>query len=201
MKGMMAISIIILLTVGCSSSNRSIDDLYEWLNDEGNGLLVSKSIGDVEFEVKYLPPSILAFREMDGPGTQEALDSLTQFYSNQESFILTIKSSSSERDIVYRDVQDHQDYNQRINDLSFNLRNLIILKTTSGEFTPSLYHYERSYSLNKSNSIILVFADDGRGIVKSDTLDLVIQDEIFNTGINHFVFRRGDIQRIPRLDI
>ncbi|SNT14378.1 hypothetical protein SAMN05421640_2493 [Ekhidna lutea] len=200
MKSILKLFAFSVIALSCTG-RYDVNDLHVWINDEENGLIKERIIDDLKLTVKYLPPEVLAIKELDVEFEKAAFDSLVQVYSNQESFLISFESRLENKDVVYKNVSDKEDYNRRIEQLSFRIGELISLKTSNDKISPSLFHYERAYGTSKVNSVFLVFTDKSKKLLSAEKLDIVFVDEIFKTGISHFVFKRSDIQKIPSLNV
>lgn len=193
---------MVSLLHGCSFNEpRTISDLYKWLSLAENGLVKTNEVNDVKMTVKYIPSIIQAYQEVSKNTTHADFDSLISFYDKQLCFVLNFESRIEGKDIKYRGISGEQDYNERINDLSFNIGELITLKTQGTDYNPTLFHFERSFGSSKSNNVVIVFAERELFKSKGEKLDFVFVDEIFKTGINHFVFNRSSIESVPTENI
>lgn len=189
---------------GCEHRIQSEGELHHWLNDETHGLIRSKTINDFTLTIKYLPKEYLILKELKSVSSsnQYLIDSLAKQYENALAFLMTIKLDEGERDIMYEGVSNYIDYKQRVIDLNFDMGEYVYLKTPTGKCRPILSTLENSYSLVGHRSIYLLFGDcDAISTPQNqDTLDLVFEDEIFETGINHFLFKKEDLQNIPSIN-
>jgi hypothetical protein len=179
-------------------------DYFKWINNEDNGLVKSKYVNDVKISVKYLPPAYLAYEELSGNpyASKKVKDSLINYYSKSKAFLLTIGTDERKvkgMDIMYKDISDYNEYRTRSEFMNFEMDELISLNTHSSSFKPVLNTMENTYSTTNSRSIFLVF--NGEELAKefdhSESVDLVFNDDIFQTGVNHFVFEKKSLESIP----
>jgi hypothetical protein len=192
---------LLLLVLSCRQNrDTQVRDLYRWLNDVDNGLTKTKIIDDVQITVKYLPAQLQAYRELEGKESKFLFDSLVSGYSNQKTFIMSFKSIFDDKNIVYKDVSDKKDYDQRIMDLSFNMGRKLKITACGSDLGPTLFHYEPSYGSNKTINVYVVFAGE-KVMSCMEPLDIEYYDNVFNTGISHFTFKQEDIDRIPEIKI
>jgi hypothetical protein len=155
-----------------------------------------------------MPASLLAYKEMLTQGSKKDIKVYNTLFSNyQESytFILTILpvSEKPQSDIMYYDIQEEETYKSRFRNLNFNLKELFSLKIGDELVHPDLYTFENTYSLSKGRSIFLVFNKHNfkNKPGAMDKADLIFNDEVFRTGINHFVFDFQKLQSIPEIDL
>lgn len=194
---------------GCQESIKTIDhvdDLYRWINNPKNGLVKTKSISGIKLSVKYLPAELLACREFKDENNVIASqkDSVLALYKNNLTFLLTIASDerkAPETNVMYRGIRNYEELTERAVRMNFSMQDYITLKINEKEYKPILSTMENVYELSKERSIYLVFAPDkdDKNFEKVEKLDFVFSDEMFNTGINHFIFQKKNIDAIPRL--
>ena len=191
---------------GCGQGHiDSEKDLYAWMNNEDNGLVKTKYINGIKLTVKYLPPAYLAYKEwvtteMENSHYQELL----KIYENSRTFLLTIGPDDRKvegADVMFYNVLNEKDYKQRVQDLNFDIGKYISLNIKDQPMAPRLHTLENTYGLGKHRNIYLVFADDGAdgSLLTAEKLDFKFSDEIFLTGISHFVFNKQDLDGLPEL--
>jgi len=208
-RSILFFTVSVILTVGCASQHQpmSANEYQLWMNDENSGLIKKKYVNGVEIIVKYLSPEYLAFREIsnDQTLTVEDKDSIISQYSNSLNFVLTLgpdDRKSEGQDIMYRDVSDYIEYKSRVKALNFDIEQSVKIRTDSVEFLPVLSAMENIYSLDTKRNIILAFVPDvgnEDSFFNSDKLGFVYDDQLFNLGVNHFVFKRSDMMQIPTI--
>lgn len=83
--------------------------------------------------------------------------------------------------------------------MNFDMNEYVSIKTPTQEYRPVLTSMENTYSLKGQRNIYMVFTDDTAEaeLMKAPELDFVFNDEIFQTGVNHFVFNQDDLQSMP----
>ncbi|MDB5274749.1 MAG: hypothetical protein JWO58_3116 [Chitinophagaceae bacterium] len=182
---------------------------YTWLNDPDNGLVQEKRINGLVFSVKYMPPEFLAYQDLKNSGnyTQKQKDSVIASYSSTMTFLLSVNpdekdSSNSIRDVMYLGVENMEDYQQRSMMMNFEMNQYLELKTSdSSIYSPVLVNMENTYSLSKGRSFTCVFSPlkNNEEFKNSKQFDFVWDDEIFDSGRNHFVFDPHNIFSSPSL--
>ncbi|WP_303423487.1 hypothetical protein [Tamlana sp. 2_MG-2023] len=153
--------------------------------------------------MKYLPPEYLALNEYkkDAGNGDKTVNDYLELFNKSRTFLLTITHDDENVDASKYGVTNMSDYSQRIKDLSFNIKESLVLKTDSGEkYNPVLTTMENLYEIGNKKSIYIVFSDDYKNVLKSEKLDIVFQDTFLDTGITHFVFKRNKIDNLPHLN-
>jgi hypothetical protein len=182
-----------LLTLGLLGSGpprkMELQEYLRWLNDPQNGLTVQKSINGLELKMKYLAPEYLAQLDEKKEGKRFGAaqrDSLIRNYRQHLTFALTLAPGpETGGDVISNGIFSQAEFTQRVNRLNFGMHDLLKLKTSQGEWPPVLASLENTYGLTGYRTILLVFPATGND---AGPLDVVFRDELFGTGISHFVF-------------
>lgn len=189
-----------LILSGCSKGFSNEKDLYSWMNNKKNGLVKVKEINGIKLTVKYLPSQYLAYKELKNTGAKhQNIDSLNKWYENTHSFILNIgliEEAAADVDIMKLGVSNYEEYREKFMTMNFDMGQYISLKINNKEFSPVLANLENVYGLAGDRNINLVFPKDD---LPAEEIDLIFNDEIFNTGITHFTFKPKDAESLPPL--
>ena len=213
-KGKLKYVGLLLLVVALSCKNHvvqvhNIEDYLSWINDVENGLVKTKYVNGLKITLKYLSPDYLAYKDRNSGSeyTPEAIDSLVNYYSKSITFMMNIKPDDREKtgtDIMYREIKNYKEYAERTLAMNFDMENYVSLKTGHQEYKPVLSAMENIYGLTTSRNILFVFApteeEQKDDFYQSQELDFVYEDELFDLGINHFVFSRNDIKKTLQLN-
>jgi len=203
LKGLRNSTILFLaLFISCNATIDTEKELLKWLSKPSNGFVKKSSANGFVLSMKYLPPEYLAlneYRKDDGNGNKSFNDYLASF-DKSRTFLLTIIHDDENVDASKYGVSNLSDYSKRIKDLSFNIKESLLLKTSSGNaYNPVLTTMENLYEIGNKKSIYIVFSDENEDILNSEKLDVVFQDTFLDTGITHFVFESKKIDNLPNL--
>lgn len=192
---------------GCQENMQTIDkadDFYRWLNNPANGLLKTRYIAGIRLTVKHLPAQYLAYRELkdEEAVTASYKDSVLALYKNNLTFLLTIAPDERKLpdvDIMSLGIRDYNEFKARAARMNFGMKEYVSLKIAARKYQPVLSTLENVYGLSKHRNIYIVFnpGEDPEGFKNAEKLDFVFNDEIFNTGISHFIFHKTNIDGIP----
>ena len=204
MKRVLQISglICVLFCFSCSTTVDSEQELLQWLNKKDQGFVKKTKANGFVMTMKYLPPEYLAINEMgkDEENGRQSIEEYLKEFKNSRTFLLTIQHDDENVDAGTYGVRNLQEYNQRIQALSFGLKQAIQLKTDSGKkYEPVLTTMENLYEIGNKKSIYIVFSGEHQEIFTSEKLDIVFQDTYLDTGISHFVFQKKNIDQLPTL--
>lgn len=199
---------LLFVQVGCVQNECSVTEFHQYINDPDNGLIKTRTASGFQFSVKFLPPEYVAYNNIKSTGNynQNDYDSLTMMFSKNLTFLLTIgpdKSVGNKFDIMYIGINTTEEYNQRVHQLNFDIKEYITIDVDGNKYKPVLTKLENTYGLSTERKINLVFApyETENEFLKADEIDLIFNDEIFGTGINHFKFLSSEINSIPKITI
>lgn len=199
------LSILIPILLSCGRNEiSSYEEYVKWLNDEENGLVMNKKVDGITIKLKYMPSDYLAYQDLSGEKSinKSAIDSIVSGYQKSLTFLMTlgVDGKMKKGDIMYQDISNYEEYKQKLYAMNFEVEQLTILTLGDKKYKPVLSSLENVYGLTDSRNITLVFVPDTeneKSFYTSDKVLLSYDDEIFNTGINHFTFNREDINNTP----
>lgn len=204
MKNKYLVILLFFALNSCTPDKLEYGDYVQYLLDEENGLIQTKSFGGLKISVKYLPVDYQVYNELKAGNenvSKEVVDSLKNTYKNSFSFLMTLAPAEGESfDVTKVGVTNYEEFSQRITDMSFNMGGMIKLISGEEEIYPEIAQAERLYGLRNSVDILLVFNADNTKI-NNESVELMYSDEIFNTGISKYKFKLKDINSIPELAI
>ena len=202
--GVLSITLVMLLNACGQTTISSYDDYLQWLNDVENGLVVNKEVNGITLKVKHLPAHYLAYQDLSNKPfiKKEVADSIINKYSKSLTFLVTIgvDGQIKKGDVMYQGVRDYEAYKERLYAMNFDIEEDISITMDGLTYQPVLSHLENGYGLTDSRNIMVVFVPHTKEeavFYASQDIQFTYDDEIFNTGINHFQFNRSDINRVP----
>ena len=203
-----SILVVFALLSACTGNNiRNYDDYINWLANKENGLLLTKTIGGLDLTASYLPSDFLVYQdiEVDDMNKPGRIDSLKDLYKKGITIKLSFTPHDKDEpgDLMYSNVQNYGEYRDKILNITFDIERLIKLKTGNKEYKPVLTSFEDTYGLKPGRDVICVFVPANKNedeFYRSEKLDFVFTDEIFNSGINHFVFNRKAINNSESIE-
>lgn len=199
---------LLLFISACSQKKPvSYEEYMGWMGIPENGMVKSHSVNGLEIKVKFLPAEYLAYQELKNEKIilPAKRDSLLAFYSRSLTFLMVIgpdEAKKTEGDVMMKGVKSYEEFAQKAMTMNFDMSQYVTLKTKEGEFKPVLSNMENVYGLSKSRNILFVFAPielKDTAFLHSNEYDFVYEDQLFQIGINHFVFKKGDIDNRPLL--
>jgi hypothetical protein len=201
------IGLIVLIFAGCVARTRDHVDLgflEGYTRKAENGLTRARTVNGIRTTVSLIPPAIGALRELKGATDScgPGLAQLIALHDDQLSFVLNLAADGehAQGDVMYAGVNDAESYKRQAFNLNFSWDQYVELRCGDQRYVPVLSTLENTYGLTQDRNVILVFAPplaSDSAFYASETLDLVVHDEWFGTGSQHFKFQRADLQKVP----
>lgn len=183
-----------IVNFSCSKKELHSSDYIKFVEDESNGLRVSKNIGGVDYMVQYKPIEYILLKEnnnnVDIKKRKEDLEGM-QYYTLSYSLV------KNNKDILKFNLTSQDEYYERVNYFSFGLQNDIYLVEGKDTLDCKLFNYVRSYGLSPKADFVLAFSKNTQAQI-NDKL-IVIEDKIFGGGIIKLKIAKEDIKNIPEL--
>lgn len=190
----------------CGRKELGLEAYMAWYKQADNGLSKEKVVNGYKIKLRYIPADYLVYKELIA-SPKAKRDSVAQYYQNNVSLVLSIAPVAmdpheGDRNIMYDGLEKFEDYKKRVFDLNFNIEDLVELKLDENTvLVPSIYNVENTYGLSKELNFNIVFSPNARvkDFGKYEKLDVVLNDHVFETGINHFVFEKKELDKLPIL--
>jgi hypothetical protein len=153
--------------------------------------------------VKYLPPEYLSWQQVvDEEIDISKWDSLMAAHKRTRVFLMEVAPGEKIKgDILYKDLTSVEGFKARTMKMNFDMASYVEIEANKEHYKPVLATLENTYSATESRNIYMVFTDDtpDKKLLNGDELDLTFNDEIFDTGVNHFQYKKKDLDNIPEL--
>lgn len=188
----------IFFIAACKNTPKTKTDIGKYLYDESNGFSISKNTGVFHLNVTYLPSLWRALNEE--PIATNLPDSIIQYFDKSLLFVFTISpmEGKSEGDVFLSGVNSKQDYEERVKKANFGFAYSWILHLDNGtEISPVGVQMEQTNGLTEHRKFHILFdVSQYPEVHQSSTWDLKLNDDVFNSGIHHFVISKEDRDRL-----
>lgn len=200
--------VFLILGFSCSMpvEKLEIKEYLSWINASENNISKHKIVNGLDINVKFLPPEFLTYREIEKDAAMlSAKDSLYEIYSNSMSFLMTLGPDERQEpgsNVMHKGVSDYSDYTKRVGAMNFDMDQYVKIIVDGVEYLPVLSAMENVYTLTPKRSILFVFVPkerDDPALLNAKKIDFVYSDELFDLGVNHFVFNKTDLENRPLL--
>lgn len=174
----------------------------DWVNHSSSPLIKQKEIAEFNYELKYLPVDYLITNEVHtNELNKEVHDSLVSEYDGMEYFELKLSVDQFNDEPAKYNIEDMSVYQQRIMYLSFAMQDDIYLEFHSGNKAKcKLYHNERIYGVGPYSKFLFGFSKEDID-ANSNDFTVVINDQLFNTGLIKFNWDRSILSNVPKIKL
>lgn len=192
--------IAILLLIGLAScaespSMVSSAEFVEWTADEENGLHRTKEIDDIRYTVSYIPRAQMALLETGTDATREEWNDVLNAKGDMQYFKLEYQLTSGNEDILKYNLYDETEYYSRTNYLAFGIDKDVSLKSGKEQLPCRLHHFTPHYGISPKAEILFAFDKTD----STQNITLVLEDELFGSGMLQFEFTAEDLNNIPTI--
>ena len=188
--------ILLVLFTSCFKTDLSPEKFIIWVEDEDNGLSLTKEFNDVNFQILYKPINYIVAKELINGGLKkDQIQKRIIELGDMNYFTLRIKSNNS-NEVLSANINEEAEYNQRLEYFMGDMQNDINLIEGTDTIPCALHHFERSYSLAPYNSFVIGFSK-----TKNTDADkvFVFEDRVLGTGKVMFKIKKNDINNIPNV--
>ncbi len=179
----------------------SIEELNQYLSAPTHGITKEKETNLLRFQCKYMPVDLLAYQEVKRTQATNT-DSIKVLYSSSHTFILNLepKKENLSGSVMNLGVSNRHEYKQRSIEMNFRMGERFQLRIGDRTLSPSVVEMVNTYDLTKDRDLYIVFPDQENTPKEfTEDLELIYYDDLYETGIHHFRFKKDDLNQIPSL--
>lgn len=184
------------------------EQMKQYVSEPENGLVRSRTVEGIVTTVSLIPGNMNALREAGNKSDScsTLLADLQAQYAGQLYFVVNLATDGERRtgDVMYTGVYNVESFKQQAYDLNFTWDEMVQLQCGPNTYRPVLSSFENTYGLTKDRNVIIVFAPQNTNdtdFFSSEFIDLEINNDLFGTGVQHFKFRRSDLERIQNTTV
>ncbi len=175
-----------------------VADYLEWVRNPENGLRKEKEIDELGFQLQYKPYEyIICLEERVNEIPDTLLQKKLAELEGVQYYDLKISLKEGEGEILKFNISSADQYNKRVKYFAFEMQNDIQLVEGNDTLPCLLYHFERTYDVAPSCTILLGFNYDKTKAGKQKTL--LVYDRTFNKGLLKFTFKENKFLNLPKL--
>lgn len=194
--------IVFLFSCNSIHKNISVYEVKNWIENEENGYINRKIIGDIEFRVTYLPPEYLALQEIvkisKVTNENEYKNKLLN-YQNTFSFNLRIKIGDGSANIFNSPSSNFEEGINRVEYFLSKFKNDILFISDNDTLFCAETFAENNFNLSPYTDITILFFDDQNKINGKDFY-LSINDKFFGTSYTNYHFDKKNIEQFPNIE-
>lgn len=189
---------VLLEMFGCNIREVGVHDYLNYMNNKKNGLIQTKEVDGLVFEVRYLTPELMSLNELKTENVEKGKFRKTlKEYEGLNYYKIKI-SGNEEGKHVYNVLKDEGiDPIEVEAELNFDMQQNIYTVQGSDTGACVLYVFSKTYGLAKTYDMQI-------GVERKDSLNkndavVEINSGILKRGLLKFRFSNTDIQNIPLL--
>jgi hypothetical protein len=196
------IALLATLWRSCAGTSSSLpaSAYIAWVEDEANGLLVTKTIGTYTFSFQHKPSAYVVLQEEKRTNfSSESWDSLCAEVADMQYYTLRIGIEGN-KDLTRFGLGNDQEYYARQEYLATLMQGDIQLIDGSDTLNCLMYHYERTYGIDPQASIVLAF-DNKKSGAASRNKTLYFNDNHFGVGPVMLTISAQSLSQTPELTL
>jgi hypothetical protein len=183
----------------CQPDSLSPSEMVRWVENEENGLIVTREVGEIIYKLKFQPidyklaKDLIDLDKKIDPGEMKR-----KKYGGLEYYTLGMTTTKN-MDVLHVNNFSELDYSMKQEYFNTVAENDIELVVESDTFPCAIYQFEQTYGLSKYNNILMAFETSDTTFL-SDR-QLVFNDQLLGTGIIKFNLKSNNIKNTPNLKI
>lgn len=194
---------------GCKSGSQKYSSISEFVKETSGEQYVKES-GNYWYNITFKllttdAQVLLDWKSKNKKLAPKEIDSLRNMYNQALyfEFEVDVSEKNTSTSVMSSGVKSVQDYKNKALTLNFELKDKFKIVNKEGEaLAPVLANIENTYDLGSSRKMQIVFEAEAlhTHIKKDEHIDVVFMDEIFETGIHHFVFNKSTWTNSPKIN-
>lgn len=186
MKYLLLLTLLFLL--GCSQ-RMNYKDYLVWYESDANPMIKKQIVGNIEYTCTYMCQDYFKARELaSGNQVNEKQSDESEYYK------INIKIRDTEDPLSYK-ISNKSEIYERINYLVSDVKDAVLLITSTDTLSCQMHHYERVYHVGNTISVVFIF--DKTHEKKEHTI--AYNDKLFGNDIVSFIFKQEEINSLPKL--
>lgn len=186
------------LSLSNTKTELPLEQFVKWVGEKDHDLSKTKDISEMSYHLSYMPKECMAYMELNKPNyTNEELEAVLNHYKEMTYFNFRIELKQAQGEILKYNLTSAQQYNERINYVSFQMQNDIYLVQGNDTLIPGLYHFERTFDVAPFMTVMLAF--DNKKFNPEDEFTIVYNDKLFNKGFIKYNYKPKQLIDLPNL--
>jgi len=176
----------------------NVQEYVQWIQDVRHGFRKELNAGEFTFSAQFKPYEYIVCLEEH---TSEIPDTLikrkVEELNGMQYYDLRIRLNGSGGELLKHNSSSDQQYSDRVNYFSFEMQKDIHLVEGTDTLACQLYHFERTFDVSPTSTILLGFPISTQ--TNSEVKTLVVYDRTFNNGLLKFTFSKKVLKNLPKL--
>lgn len=188
--------LLLLLFSACTKSDLTPEEYSNWL--KGNEELKRvKELDGFVYTVTCMPKYWMAFKALDDRYNEADYSAKLEEAGDMLYFQITIDSKEGGSPLQ-KEVRNKEEYFERLNYVSFKMKEDIKLVCGTSEMDVALYTYERAYDLNSRVSVMVGFEKPN---CKEEDVVVQLSSALHNSQMLKFRFNLRQMESVPKLKL
>ena len=181
-------------------------EMINWVEDEGNGLRITQSQGEIDLTLQFQPIDYMIVKKLKRQQLDEkSISEERKLVEGYQYYLLTFSCDTYAGDFLKAYSKNQQAYNDNIYHLSYGIQNDFVLVDGQDTLPCAFHHFERTYNLSPDKQLILSFKDNsyvpGETPAYSSMNDktIIYDDQLFNLGTVSMKIEKENLKKLPEL--
>lgn len=159
-----------LMFVACSGTLEK-DQYVKWVQDQKNGLHVSKKVNDFIFDLQFQPTDYVLVQRHYQKLHKDNYEEFEAEVDHLQYYVLKIEIADSKIDFINHGLQSIQEKQEKIYYFSYLFQDDIYLEEEGKKLPCVLFHFERAMDMKNSRTFVLGFE---KPLKEAESVRLVI---------------------------
>lgn len=195
LNGIGCLLFCVLLT-SCGKETLAPKEYVKWVEDESNGLRITKQLDNFTFRLQYKPAAYMAIKQTRNTAGKAELKKEIESFGEMQYYNLTIKAASGE-ELLSEGIGAEEEYYQRLQYYTSMVQDDITLIQGKDTLPCALAHFERNYGLSPENTLVLAFETPKQTNNTIADRTIVYNDQVLQTGPIQFLISGKDLADLP----
>lgn len=196
-KNSIFLTIVFLVLSSCTKNFETVEEMNNYIQEEGNGYNYKKTVEGVDYVLQYRPTDLLVEQELGEKVDQARIDKLRDIYHKYIYFNLSMSKGNQE--LLTGVAGDKAKFGEMVNYLAFGMEEKVHLYTPERDTLEMAdFIYPRMYGMSNATTIMIVYPRDEK-YMNQDFLNFTIEDLGLNTGEIKFKLNTNPFKKEPQL--
>lgn len=189
--------ILVMLSLCACRKGLPPQQYVQYVQDAKNGLLKNVQVSEWEYKIQYRPAEFILLTEGKTVSDGKVRKKRNEQLSDMAWFNISFQHIDGKISPLRYALSSRGEYDLRLNYfLNEAARSIKLICNWKDTLTPTSYLFENHYNLTPQETMVVGFHLPSGAI---DEMQLSYEDRIFKTGIIKTIFRKEDLDNIPKL--
>lgn len=182
----------------CQPDQLAPREFSEWVENPANGLNNQREMGEYQLSAQLMPIPYQAIQLHKASLNAEHLSEMEIELTESLDIHFTMAPQEGEMSFLKYNLSSLEEYQERVNYLSFEMDEYVYLLNGNDTLRPNLYHFERTFDLSPAAHFLLSFPRPK--MLEGDVI-LILEDHYFGMGPVRFRFDLSRLSQLPLLTL